>query len=163
MTAVLLTLHVLIVLGLIGVVLLQRSDGGALGIGGGGGGGGLMSGRGAANALTRMTSVLAALFFGTSLTLAVLAGGDDDTIEIIEELTGEDLPEPSDPNAPPTAEDLFQRIGGDETDTEPTADTLDAADEVEAPAPSADNASSEDDNAPAEAAPENAEDETPDN
>ncbi|MCB2098154.1 MAG: preprotein translocase subunit SecG, partial [Parvularculaceae bacterium] len=56
MHAVLLTVHALIVLALIGVVLLQRSDGGALGLGGGGGG--FMSSRGAANVLTRTTSIL---------------------------------------------------------------------------------------------------------
>lgn len=69
MTAVILTFHVLIVLALIGLVLIQRSEGGALGMGGGGGGGGFMSGRGAANALTRTTSILAALFLPLHLDL----------------------------------------------------------------------------------------------
>ncbi len=49
---VLLVLHLMIAAALVGVVLIQRSEGGALGIGGGGGGG-FMSGRGAANFLTR--------------------------------------------------------------------------------------------------------------
>jgi len=88
MTAVILTIHSLIVLALIGVVLLQRSDGGALGLGGGGGGGGgFMSGRGAANALTRTTSILAALFFATSIVLAIRAGGGDNADAIADELT----------------------------------------------------------------------------
>ncbi|MGI9463390.1 MAG: preprotein translocase subunit SecG, partial [Aestuariivirgaceae bacterium] len=57
MTTVLLVVHLLIALGLIGAILLQRSEGGALGIGGGGGGGGSMfSSRGAANLLTRVTA-----------------------------------------------------------------------------------------------------------
>jgi preprotein translocase subunit SecG len=75
MTAVLLIIHLIIALTLVGLVLLQRSEGGALGIGGGGGGGGgnLFSGRGAANILTRATAVLAAAFFGTSILLTVLA------------------------------------------------------------------------------------------
>jgi len=62
-------------LALVGVVLLQRSEGGALGIGGGGGGGGggFMSARGAANALTRTTGILAVAFFATSLSLGLLA------------------------------------------------------------------------------------------
>jgi preprotein translocase subunit SecG len=58
---------------LVGVVLLQRSEGGALGIGGGGGGGGFMTGRSAGNALTKTTAVLAACFFATSLALSILA------------------------------------------------------------------------------------------
>ena len=75
METVLLVVHVLIAIFLVGVVLLQRSEGGALGIGGGGGGGGgLMSGRGAANLLTRTTAVLAAAFFMTSIGLALISG-----------------------------------------------------------------------------------------
>lgn len=67
---VILVIHLLIALAMIGVVLLQRSEGGALGIGGGGGGGGgMMSSRAAANMLTRATTVLAAAFFLTSVSL----------------------------------------------------------------------------------------------
>ncbi len=66
--------HTLITLALVGVILLQRSEGGGLGIGGGTGGG-LMSARGAANFLTRSTTALASLFVLTSITLAVLAAG----------------------------------------------------------------------------------------
>ena len=73
MHTTLIVIHLLIVLALIGVVLLQRSEGGALGIGGGGGGG-FMSNRGTANVLTRATAVLAAGFFLTSLLLSILAG-----------------------------------------------------------------------------------------
>ena len=73
MQTVLIVIHLLIVLALIAVVLLQRSEGG-LGLGGGGGGtGGFMTGRGQANALTRATAILAGLFFMTSLALGVLA------------------------------------------------------------------------------------------
>jgi len=71
MTTVLLVIHVMIAIALIAVVLLQRSEGGALGIGGGGGG--FMTGRSAGNALTKTTAVLAAAFFATSLTLTLLA------------------------------------------------------------------------------------------
>ncbi|MBI1185937.1 MAG: preprotein translocase subunit SecG [Alphaproteobacteria bacterium] len=73
MQAVVLVIHFLIAAFLIGLVLLQRSEGGALGMGGGGGNA-MMSGRGAANALVRMTTVLGALFFATSLGLTVLSG-----------------------------------------------------------------------------------------
>ena len=72
MDTVLLVLHLLIAAGLIGVVLLQRSEGGGLGMGGGGAGG-FMTGRGTANLLTRMTAALAALFFVTSISLTLLA------------------------------------------------------------------------------------------
>ena len=74
MATVLLVLHLFIALGLVGVVLLQKSEGGALGIGGGGGGGGgFLTGRGTANLLTRATAGLAAAFFLTSLMLTILA------------------------------------------------------------------------------------------
>jgi preprotein translocase subunit SecG len=72
MTTVLLVIHLMITVALVGIVLMQRSEGGALGIGGGGDG--FMSGRGAANLLTRTTGILAAIFFVTSLLLAMLAG-----------------------------------------------------------------------------------------
>ncbi|HKK29342.1 MAG TPA: preprotein translocase subunit SecG [Alphaproteobacteria bacterium] len=76
MIQIVLVIHLLIAIGLVGVVLLQRSEGGGLGIGGGGGGGGgFMSGRGTANLLTRTTAILAACFFVTSLVLAILASG----------------------------------------------------------------------------------------
>jgi preprotein translocase subunit SecG len=75
MIQIVLVIHLLIAIGLVGTVLLQRSEGGALGIGGGGGGGGFMSGRGTANLLTRTTAILAAAFFATSLTLAILSSG----------------------------------------------------------------------------------------
>lgn len=69
MAEVLIVIHLLIVLALVGLVLLQKSEGGGLGIGGSGG---LMSTRGTGNVLTRTTSILAALFFLTSITLSVL-------------------------------------------------------------------------------------------
>ncbi|WP_395663925.1 preprotein translocase subunit SecG [Aestuariivirga sp.] len=75
METIVLVVHLIIALALIGVVLLQRSEGGALGIGGsgGGGGGGLFTARGAGNALTRITAYLAVAFFCTSIALTVIA------------------------------------------------------------------------------------------
>ena len=75
MQNVLIVIHLIIVVALVGVVLLQRSEGGGLGMGSGGGGGvgGFMTGRGQANALTRATAILAAMFFVTSMTLAVMS------------------------------------------------------------------------------------------
>jgi len=71
MSTVLIVIHLIVVIALVGVVLLQRSEGGALGVGGGGG---FMTGRGQANALSRATAILAALFFATSLTMSIIAG-----------------------------------------------------------------------------------------
>ncbi len=72
MATVLLVIHLMIATTLVGVVLLQKSEGGALGIGGGGGGG-FLTGRGTANLLTRTTAGLAAAFFATSILLTLLA------------------------------------------------------------------------------------------
>jgi preprotein translocase subunit SecG len=72
MTEVLLAIHLMIALAMVLVILLQRSEGGGLG-GGGGGMGGFMSARGTANLLTRSTAILAACFFVTSLSLAIIA------------------------------------------------------------------------------------------
>jgi preprotein translocase subunit SecG len=71
---ILLVVHLIIAVLMIGVILLQKSEGGALGIGGGGGGSGnLFSTRGVGNALTRTTAILAVCFFLTSMGLTVLA------------------------------------------------------------------------------------------
>ncbi|HEY1935393.1 MAG TPA: preprotein translocase subunit SecG [Acetobacteraceae bacterium] len=72
MITVLLIIHVFVTLALIGVVLIQRSEGGGLGIGGSQGMGSFMSGRGTANLLTRTTAVLATVFLALSMTLALL-------------------------------------------------------------------------------------------
>ncbi len=71
MQSVLIVIHILIVVALIVVVLLQRSEGGALGQGGGTGS--FMTGRGQANALSRATAVLGALFFATALLMSILS------------------------------------------------------------------------------------------
>ena len=73
MATIVLMIHLVLAIFLIAVVLLQRSEGGALGIGGGGGG--LVSQRGAATALSKITWALAVGFICTSLTLTILAGG----------------------------------------------------------------------------------------
>jgi preprotein translocase subunit SecG len=71
MQSVIIVIHLMIVTAMIGVVLLQKSEGGGLGVGGGGG---FMSTRGTANVLTRATAILAGTFFATSLVLSILAG-----------------------------------------------------------------------------------------
>ncbi|MDX5361940.1 MAG: preprotein translocase subunit SecG [Alphaproteobacteria bacterium] len=94
MYQILLIIHLVVTVFLIGVVLLQKSEGGALGIGGGGGG--MMSARGAGNVLTRTTAVLAAIFMALSLALTWLAGNTGsssilDTAPITTPLTSEQL------------------------------------------------------------------------
>ena len=81
METVLIVIHLMVVLALVGVVLLQRSEGGGLGIGGGSG---FMTARGAANALTRATAMLAAAFFVTSLALSILARYGEKPIDILD-------------------------------------------------------------------------------
>ncbi|MFZ4110826.1 MAG: preprotein translocase subunit SecG [Polymorphobacter sp.] len=100
MITFLLVVHTLIAIGLVGVILLQRSEGGGLGIGGGTGGG-LMSARGAANLLTRSTTVLATLFILSSIVLAVLAAGTNKPKKIDTSLvTQNSAPAPAAPALP---------------------------------------------------------------
>lgn len=71
----LLIIQAFIALALIGVILLQKSEGGGLGLGGGGGNSGnVFTARGAANFLTRLTAILAALFMFNCLLMSVVAG-----------------------------------------------------------------------------------------
>jgi len=81
METVVVVIHLMVVLALVGVVLLQRSEGGGLGIGGGSG---FMTARGAANALTRATAILAAAFFVTSLGLSLLARYGAQPLDILD-------------------------------------------------------------------------------
>ncbi|MEK9684254.1 MAG: preprotein translocase subunit SecG [Rhodospirillaceae bacterium] len=84
MTTVILLVHVLLALGLVVLVLLQRSEGGALGIGGGAMDG-LMSVRGAGNMLTKWTGILAGCFIATSLMLAIIAGNGQSKRSIVDQ------------------------------------------------------------------------------
>jgi preprotein translocase subunit SecG len=70
MLTVVIVIHLMLVLAMIGVVLLQKSEGGGLISSTSG----FMTGRGTANVLTRTTAFLAAGFFVTSLALSWLAG-----------------------------------------------------------------------------------------
>lgn len=85
MENIVLTVHLLLALALIVLVLLQRSEGGGLGMGGGGGGG-VMTGRQAANALTRLTWTLAVAFLITSLSLTVMAAHNVSTGSVLDQL-----------------------------------------------------------------------------
>lgn len=125
MENIVLTIHLLLALGLIGVVLLQRSEGGGLGIGGGGGGG-AMSGRSAATALAKLTWILAIGFLITSLSLTVIAANNAGGSSVLDLTTGdtsapvEDVPV-VDPNAI-LIPDLGNLTTGDTTTTPPVED-----------------------------------------
>ena len=101
MESVVIVIHLLIAIGLVGAILLQKSEGGALGMGGGGGSGGmggLMSGRSAGDLLTRTTAVLATCFFLTSFVLAILSGSGRESTSILDQAPAT----PSIPLAPTT-------------------------------------------------------------
>ena len=106
MSTVLLVVHLIIAIALVGIILIQRSEGGALGGLGGTTMGGLMSGRGTANLLTRVTAVLATCFIVTSLALAIVASNTRGPSAILE---GVGLPatpsaEPEQAPSPPQPE-----------------------------------------------------------
>ena len=84
MENVVLTIHLLLALALIGVVLLQRSEGGGLGMGGGGG---VVSGRAAATALGKVTWILAIAFIGTSITLTIIAAEKSAGSSVLDRVT----------------------------------------------------------------------------
>ncbi|MEM6851544.1 MAG: preprotein translocase subunit SecG, partial [Pseudomonadota bacterium] len=139
--------HVLVALCLIGVVLLQRSEGGALGIGGGGGG--LMSGRGAANALTRATSILAACFLTTSAVLAALLAGPGDVGSVLDR-----APAPAPVTAPGDllegVEDGLDGFTGGASEGLSVGPAAPSGADVSVPAPTAPDAAISVPNAPAE-------------
>ncbi len=99
MTAAILLLHLFLAVALVAVVLLQRSEGGALGIGGGTMGG-LMTARGSANLLTRATGIIAAGFIVTSMTLAILASSERAPRSIMDQPVQAAPAEPAKPQAP---------------------------------------------------------------
>jgi preprotein translocase subunit SecG len=103
MITIVLVIHLILAVALVGVVLLQQSEGGALGIGGGGGMSGFMTGRSTANLLTRTTAILAALFFVTSITLVIMAGGRHGVSRGIELPTTAPVTQPAAPPASSSA------------------------------------------------------------
>lgn len=125
METVIIVIHLMIVLALVGVVLLQRSEGGGLGIGGGSG---FMTARGAANALTRATAILAAAFFATSLGLSLIArygaqpldildrqpaGQESGQGGVLDQLGGSDVPAAPATTTPPAAGAAAPQAGAD--------------------------------------------------
>jgi len=129
MQTVLIVVHLMIVAALVGVVLLQRSEGGGLGIGSSAG---FMTARGAANALTRTTAFLAAGFFATSLALSILARYSERPADVLERVES---------GAPSGGQGILDKLGGAPSDAgqQPAADAK-AADSkpADATAPAAD-------------------------
>ena len=112
MANVLIVAYLLIVLALIAVILLQRSEGGGLGIGGGNNG--FMTARGSANVLTRTTAILAALFFATAIGLTVLSELDRGSSSILDraaQQTGAD----GETQAPTNVLDALNQLNGNTT------------------------------------------------
>jgi preprotein translocase subunit SecG len=101
--------HLLIVLALGGVVLLQRSEGGGLGIGGGGAGS-FFTGRGQANLLTRITAILGAGFFVTSLALSWWAGFNRAPSSVLDRVAPASTP--GSPAAPPAGGNVLDQLRG---------------------------------------------------
>lgn len=103
---VLLTINIIVCIALIGVVLMQRSEGGALGMGGGGGG--FMTARGAGDLLTRTTWILFSIFLIISLALTILTGRMGSSNSVVDRLKLDGLdsktlnaaPLPAGPTAP---------------------------------------------------------------
>ncbi len=122
MATVILTIHLLLALVLIVVVLLQRSEGGGLGIGGGGGGG-IMTGRGAATALAKVTWAVGLAFVVTSLALTVIAAREAGTTSVIDRsLGGSSAPASSTgPVMPGLGDDLLPPIPSDGPSAPPPA------------------------------------------
>lgn len=99
MENVVLVIHLILALGLIGIVLIQRSEGGGLGIGGGGGGSG-RSGRPASTPMAKVTWFFAIGFVITSISLTVIAANIANTDSVIERLGSDLLPPATETPAP---------------------------------------------------------------
>lgn len=133
MQTILIVIHLLIVVALVVTVLLQQSEGGGLGIGGGSGGG-FMTARGAANALTRATAILATAFFVTSLALSIHARYGSTPLDILDRVQGS---APAGQTAPSGANGVLDQLGGQPSAPAPAAPSGDAAPAAENTAPAA--------------------------
>ena len=142
MATVLLVILIIICIILIGLILIQRSEGGALGIGGGGGGGGLMSGRGTADMVQKLTAFLGAAFLLVCLAISISfnyqnRGSDpfDDTRAQEELVKDEDLqnkalnPTPKKANDDTPLEDDSVKPAPQETDAKTPAEKKDSTPE----------------------------------
>ena len=116
MQHVVIVIHLMLVLALIGLVLLQKSEGGGLGIGSTGG---FMTSRGTANVLTRATAIIAGLFFATSLVLSILAGMNRKPSSILQ--GGQSAPTAPGPASPTDAKGILKQLQGGAPSAPPAA------------------------------------------
>jgi preprotein translocase subunit SecG len=119
MQTVLIVIHLMVVVALVGVVLLQRSEGGGLGIGGGSG---FMTARGAANALTRATGILAIVFFATSLSLSLIARYGEHPIDILDRVPATSGDQ-SGGGQSGSGKGVLDKLGGNNATTPPATDS----------------------------------------
>ncbi|MCO4316531.1 preprotein translocase subunit SecG [Phyllobacterium sp. 21LDTY02-6] len=133
MQTVVIVIHLLIVLALVGVVLVQRSEGGGLGIGGGSG---FMTARGAANVLTRATAILATGFFITSLVLGLIARYGENPTDILNRIPATTGTQPAG-QQPPTSGGILNQLGGPSSNQAPAQNGAPAQPETPAALPQA--------------------------
>ena len=114
MQTIVIVIHLLIVLALVGVVLIQRSEGGGLGIGGGSG---FMTARGAANALTRTTAILAIGFFVTSLALGIMARYGEKPTDILNRIPAAGSTQNAPAGGTGTGGGILNQLGGESSRT----------------------------------------------
>jgi preprotein translocase subunit SecG len=121
MENVILVVHLILAICLIGVVLLQRSEGGGLGMGGGGG---VMTGRQAATALGKLTWAFAIAFLATSITLTIIAAQNSAGESVLDRIGVESAPadETDGGLLPPPASDLLPPASSDAPVLPPRAD-----------------------------------------
>lgn len=129
METVVLVIHLMLVAAMIAIILMQRSEGGALGIGGGGGGN-FMAARGTGNILTRVTTILAAGFFVTSIVLTFIARNEAADTGIFDNLPANQINEGEGGNRPGDG-GVLNLLGGGADDTPAIPD--DAGDGAAAP------------------------------
>ncbi len=110
MFAVVMTIHVILAVALVGVILLQKSDGGGLAAGNTGGMGNFMNPRGTANFMTKLTIGLALAFLISNLSLVVISTRENKSTSITQAIEAQEATSPTAPT-PPT---------GSETPTPPT-------------------------------------------
>ncbi len=122
MENIVLTVHLILALLLVGVVLLQRSEGGGLGMGGGNSGGGAMSGRAAATLLTKLTWIFAILFICTSIALTVVAARDAGSSSVIDRVGGGVSGSTDTGEAKPDGSDLLPPVSTNAPLTPPKAE-----------------------------------------
>ncbi|MCU4653975.1 preprotein translocase subunit SecG [Roseibacterium sp. SDUM158016] len=119
MENVILVVHLILAICLIGVVLLQRSEGGGLGMGGGGG---VMTGRQAATALGKLTWAFAIAFLATSITLTIIAAQNSAGQSVLDRIGAETAPAAQDGADLPPASDLLPPPSSDAPILPPRAD-----------------------------------------